>query len=631
MESVEPHRALLIFMGAVTLIALVVALAFGPGSIWVLHLFAATVAAAAALAAAARLTLDFPTAASRRIWQAAAGLLLLVAIGRIAASVCGGSAGFRLVADIAGWLLLAAAGWMLWRTRKSDALAPDARPLAWTGFALQALAMLAAAAFLGDGTGAVADPARRAFPAAFLVLLALQFYLLAAALAFAAARRQQFIRQHRVADIGDFARYLFVHFHLFRRLRHPTLRLGFIPGGKPALDLARFLAWFPKIAPQVRARFGIGIWQQFRTLFIAAFRHGLDAQTYYMFELYRPEVWPRAAGFLTRYEVKNGLYKVLSLQLPKTGVHRSELGDKLRMTAIFEAEGIPTIPVLAVAADGKLDFRCQDPAALERDLFIKPQHSKGSRGTEAIRHVDGRFVTEDGQSLDRDGLGAFVAARAKAEAFLLQPRIVNHPGLADLADRALMRIRAITILDPAGKPVLTHAVLSNLCKLETAWPTDIELGAAIDLETGALGMMTGDKAAMWLDWSEDHPVTHQRVLGRIVPCWDQAKAMVLAAHRLCNDRVLIGWDVAIAPEGAVMLEGNSYPDVDFLQRSHQCPIGESLLGPLLYARLADLEHRAAVGTLYGVKYFATRRAPRPPVIADAGDGEFVGGRTDPGT
>jgi hypothetical protein len=147
--------------------------------------------------------------------------------------------------------------------------------------------------------------------------------------------------------------------------------------------------------------------------------------------------------------------------------------------------------------------------------------------------------------------------------------------------------------------VITHAVLSNLCKLETNWPTDFEFGAAVDLETGTLGMMTGDKADMWLEWSEDHPVTHARVLGRVVPCWNEVRSIALAAHAACPDRLLIGWDIAIGPDGAVLLEGNSYPDVDFLQRSHQCAIGDSPLGPLIYSRLLELERRVATGTLRG--------------------------------
>jgi hypothetical protein len=89
------------------------------------------------------------------------------------------------------------------------------------------------------------------------------------------------------------------------------------------------------------------------------------------------------------------------------------------------------------------------------------------------------------------------------------------------------------------------------------------------------------------------------VLGRIVPCWDEIRSIALAAHSACRDRALVGWDIAVGEDGAVLLEGNSYPDVDFLQRSHQCAAGDSPLGPPLYARLVDLERRVATGTLRG--------------------------------
>ncbi|MBL8710006.1 MAG: hypothetical protein JNL25_12495, partial [Rhodospirillaceae bacterium] len=90
-----------------------------------------------------------------------------------------------------------------------------------------------------------------------------------------------------------------------------------------------------------------------------------------------------------------------------------------------------------------------------------------------------------------------------------------------------------------------------------------------------------------------------RVLGRQLPCWHEACSVALAAHAACKDRLLVGWDIAIAPEGPLLLEGNSYADVDFLQRVHRCSIGDSPLGPLLFARLVDVENRIASGTLRG--------------------------------
>jgi len=59
-----------------------------------------------------------------------------------------------------------------------------------------------------------------------------------------------------------------------------------------------------------------------------------------------------------------------------------------------------------------------------------------------------------------------------------------------------------------------------------------------------------------------------------------------------SDRMLVGWDIALTPEGPVVLEGNSYPDVHFLQRVHQQPIGMSPLA----RRYAGPSTRPGCGT-----------------------------------
>jgi hypothetical protein len=574
------QRPVLIFLGVTTLVALG-SLAW-PGTLPVLDVLTAVVAAAVAFMACSRLALDTPSTAARRVWHVALVLSAVVFVDQLAAS-----SGQRLDLARDGLMLIATCG-LIWLGLRFDPTSTDTQRVLWLALAVQAAG---AVALLFSPTGWT--------PAAnFLALISLQLYLLGTAMFVASVRRDLFARQHRVSDVGDFARYLFATSGLFKKVRHPRIGNFTLPGHKPAFVLIRLLTWFPSIAPRVRAKFGIGLWQQFRDLCVVALRHGLDAQVYYMFELYRPERRARTSGYLTRYEMKNGLYKVLTWQVSKTK-RRIMLGDKLGMARICEENGIPTVPVLMVAEGDRLEYRCERPAGFQRDLFLKPRQSKGSRGTEVIRYSGGQYISETGATLDYDGVIALIARRAKDTPILVQPWITNHPGLADLAEQALMRMRVITCLDEGGNPVITHAVLSNLCKLETSWPTDIELGAAVDLETGALGMVTGDKAAMWLDWSEDHPITHAQVLGRIVPCWNEIRSIAIKAHAACRDRLLVGWDIAVGPDGAVLLEGNSYPDVDFLQRSHQCAIGDSPLGPLLYARLADLERRVATGTLRG--------------------------------
>jgi hypothetical protein len=123
----------------------------------------------------------------------------------------------------------------------------------------------------------------------------------------------------------------------------------------------------------------------------------------------------------------------------------------------------------------------------------------------------------------------------------------------------------------------------------------VELAAAIDLDTGRLGQMTGDKKETAGIWYDRHPVTDAVVAGRVIPFWDEIKALAERAHAACHDRFIIGWDIACTPEGPVVLEGNSYPDVEFLQRVHQCPIGASRMGPHLFHYLRQIKAWAKLG------------------------------------
>jgi hypothetical protein len=164
---------------------------------------------------------------------------------------------------------------------------------------------------------------------------------------------------------------------------------------------------------------------------------------------------------------------------------------------------------------------------------------------------------------------------------LLQPMLVNHPAIADLAEESLIALRAITCMDPSGTPIITHAMLRVISKLEPNWHSKREHAARIDLHSGRLGQMCNDKDLWPGRWSDDHPVTGARVAGRLLPGWPDVRVLAVGAHQVFADRMLVGWDIALTPSGPVILEGNSYPDVHFLQRVHEQPIGLSALGQLL--------------------------------------------------
>lgn len=593
MKFVASQREVSLFLGATTLVALLAILLPGPGGGWVLESLSGIVTAAAIIAVCVRLALGVPNPAARHFWLAVLALLGLLCLSRFVESFGDVIAVSRHV-DVGDYLMLAAAP-VMWLTARHDPIPRGPYRLFLLAFVVQ-LVGTAIELAAGDRTGGASGPWR--IETDLFDLISVQLYLLGVAWFVARLRWRMLTIDRRPSDVGDLARYLFVSSRLFKKQRHPRIAGFALPGGKLVFDLGRFLSWFPHMAPRVRARFGLGLWRQLRDICAIALRHGLDTQAYYMFELYRDEVRARASGFLTRYETKNGLFKVLTWQVPKSR-RRIVLGDKLGMYRLFRENVIPCVPILIIAEDGKLQFEQERPSDLERDLFIKPRKLKGARGTEIVRYAGGRYTTASGAGLSRDELLEYLAARSREAPVLVQPLIVNHPELADLAGQALLPLRVITCLDEAGRPAITHAFLRVMCKLEPDWRTNVELGAPIDLGRGTLGRMTGDKAEMWLDWYDDHPVTHARVLGRAVPHWDEVRRIVLAAHDVCRDRLLIGWDVAICPDGPLLLEGNSYADVDFPQRVHRCAIGDSPLGPILYARLVDLERRIATGTMRG--------------------------------
>ena len=51
----------------------------------------------------------------------------------------------------------------------------------------------------------------------------------------------------------------------------------------------------------------------------------------------------------------------------------------------------------------------------------------------------------------------------------------------------------------------------------------------------------------------------------------------------------MGWDIAITPQGPMLLEGNSYPDVHYPQRIYRRPYGEMRIGELLGFHMARME------------------------------------------
>jgi hypothetical protein len=365
---------------------------------------------------------------------------------------------------------------------------------------------------------------------------------------------------------------------------------GLKEGPIPLLRLLARLLWMPRLGlgmlrytarngRLIRARTGTTIRDQLLSQMLVYKRHGILPRWYYIFSLYEQGGIDRAPFFLNRFETKQVLFK----RLNRGGT--SPLGDKAAFAAHCVKFEIPLVPVLAIANGNNVLQVADFP---EADLFIKPVNQRGGRGAERWQWINkGRFRGPDGTVLDSQSLVAELARKSRRTPRLVQPRMVNHPSIADLSNGALSTVRVLSCLNELGVPEIVAASFRMAIGRNTT-VDNIHAGgiaAAVDIEAGTLGPASnlGDDAA--LGWLDCHPDTGGKIVGRTLPLWPDVLKLARWAHCAFADRVVIGWDIAIPVEGPTLVEGNIAPDVDLMQRPLRRGIGQGRFAELLLYNL----------------------------------------------
>jgi Sugar-transfer associated ATP-grasp len=382
--------------------------------------------------------------------------------------------------------------------------------------------------------------------------------------------------------VGANARRVYEDCNLFRGAKYPPVKLAFYPVLREAALLLAVL-WLALTAGRiVRKETGKSILSQIADMTSLWFGSGIDPPSYYAQGLYDTSRIGDAPHYLTRYETKNGLLATLNKQSPKPFAG-NEMNDKILFAAICAKRGIPHPPTLA-SFDGRGFKLHGDARALEQDLFCKRRTGMGAAGVMAFRHDSpGLWIDKRGGQMNWDGVLQALNLGAAGHPMLIQPWLKNHPSIADLAEDSLIAFRIITCMNERRVPEATLAMLRILPELEPNWigVPDEEYAAPIDLDSGALGLLTGDKMRTSLRRHSRHPVTGSEIRGRVVGEWPALRETALRVHAAVPHRLMIGWDIALTPSGPMVLEGNSNFDVMLLQRTHDAPAGRTRFGELL--------------------------------------------------
>jgi hypothetical protein len=333
--------------------------------------------------------------------------------------------------------------------------------------------------------------------------------------------------------------------------------------------------------PIVAERFGESRARQVADQLRLCVTSGLLPPWYYCFELYRE--------YLTRGETKHGAY----LLLAKARGSSSPLGNKEEFARFCAVRQVATLPVLFTVHDGEVRWNGVTSHQLPKThLFLKPVHGRGGRGAERWDYIGGgNFRDPAGNALSASQLVDRLRAMSHWQPILVQERAHNHPAMRDLSNGALNTIRMISCLDESEQPELIGAVL-RMAIGDNVTVDNVHAGgiaAAIDIATGRMHSATHAGFDSRLGWIDRHPDTDAQIAHRVLPLWDDVCDLVRRAHAAFNDWVVVGWDIAIMADGPRLVEGNSGPDIDLVQRPLRTPFGDSRLGELLAFHLNRTE------------------------------------------
>jgi hypothetical protein len=265
------------------------------------------------------------------------------------------------------------------------------------------------------------------------------------------------------------------------------------------------------------------------------------------------------------------------------------LADKQRFAAWCEAHALPSLPTLAYFEEGRLvRLSTADGRLPDQCLFSKWSDRFGGADTEIWRYENGAYRSGDGRTLTSTVLIEELAAQSRDGPVLLQPRLVNHPDVECLSPSALSTIRVMTTA-AAGAPPLFFA---GLLRMGTGSATADNfaqggIAAPIDAETGELGDARGLDADGLPHLYRHHPDTGVAITGSRIPFWRESVELALRAHSLLGDFPVVGWDIAVSPSGAVLVEGNWNPCTKLLQVATQTPLLATTLATTVLERIDE--------------------------------------------
>ncbi len=203
---------------------------------------------------------------------------------------------------------------------------------------------------------------------------------------------------------------------------------------------------------------------------------------------------------------------------------------------------------------------------IERDLpdafFVKPAEGALGEGVRMYSRRRGGFVDfGGGEHTSREIYDAMYSDR-EYDSYVIQERLENHPEIVKLTGQEnLQTIRFISLVDSKGRSRLLRAQIKLICGDNLT--DNFEQGVTGNMQSEVRLDSGGLRPAIACEPNDgrircvtNHPQTGIRFEDFTIPYWTEACQLVLRSARLVLPIRTVGWDIAITPDGPMVLEGN---------------------------------------------------------------------------
>lgn len=209
-------------------------------------------------------------------------------------------------------------------------------------------------------------------------------------------------------------------------------------------------------------------------------------------------------------------------------------------------------------------------------IVIKPSRGVQGKSVYILDRIQGAFTDNSSQRYSAGDLIDVLATNTEFDRFIIQEKLGNHPDLIELTGTAaLQTVRIVTGIDRSGDVLIffaAHKLVGGSNALDRfACGTVGNYLAELSVDQGRIvKVLTGTEGGFELAVLETHPKTGCSFIDFQVPYWQAVRHMVIDAAQKFLPIRTIGWDVAITPDGPVIIEGNTDWGIDHFSALRNC-------------------------------------------------------------